>query len=192
MNRVQLVDEQQDASFRGPDLGQDGLEPLLELAPVLGPRDQGAHVQAEDRLVPQPLGHVTAIDPLGQALHDGGLAHAGVADQDRVVLGLAGQDLDDAPDLGVPADHRVEPAAGRVVDENLDGTHHIESSNARSRTILTFRDANDVRWIRLRGGVLKARLVRCGARRHALDAGQHLARHPGAGLFGGTCPPVFP
>src|SRR5580693_8608735 len=25
-----------------------------------------------------------------------------------------------------------------------------------------------------------------------LDAGQHLARHPGAGLFGGTCPPVFP
>src|SRR5262245_34890207 len=31
-----------------------------------------------------------------------------------------------------------------------------------------------------------------GARGHALDAGQHLARHPGAGLFGGTCSPVFP
>ena len=64
-DRVQLVDEQQDASFRGPDLGQDGLEPLLELAAVLGPGHQGAHVEAEDRLVPQPLGHVTAIDPLG-------------------------------------------------------------------------------------------------------------------------------
>jgi hypothetical protein len=35
-------------------------------------------------------------------------------------------------------------------------------------------------------------LVRCGARGHALDAGQHLARHPGAALFGGTCLPVFP
>ena len=114
---VQLVDEQQDAALRGLDLGQDGLEPLLELAAVLGPGHQRAHVEGEDRLVPQPFGHVAADDPLGQALHDGGLAHARVADQDRVVLGLAGQDLDDPPDLGVPADDRVEPAAGRVGDQ---------------------------------------------------------------------------
>ena len=102
---------------RRGDLGQDGLEPLLELAPVLGPRHQGAHVEAEDRLVAQALGDVTAGDPLGQALHDGGLAHAGIADQDRVVLGLPGQDLHDAPDLGVAADDRVELAAGRLRDE---------------------------------------------------------------------------
>ena len=99
------------------DLGEDGLEPFLELAPVLGPGDQGTHVEAEDRLVPQALGDITAGDPLGQALHDRGLAHAGIADQDRVVLGLPGQDLDDAPDLGVPADDRVEFAAGRLGDQ---------------------------------------------------------------------------
>jgi hypothetical protein len=32
-------------------------------------------------------------------LDDGGLAHAGLADQHRVVLSAAGQDLDDALDL---------------------------------------------------------------------------------------------
>jgi len=114
---VQLVHEQQDAPGRRGDLGQDGLEPLLELAPVLGPRHQGAHIEAEDRLVAQSLGDVTAGDPLGQALHDGGLAHAGIADQDRVVLGLPGQDLHDAPDLGVAADDRVQLAAGRLRDQ---------------------------------------------------------------------------
>ena len=93
------------------------LQPLLELAAVLGAGHQGAHVQGEDGPVPQALGHVAAGDALGQALDDGGLADAGIADQHRVVLGLAGQDLDHPPDLGVPADDRVEPAAGRVGDQ---------------------------------------------------------------------------
>ena len=44
----------------------------------------------------------------GQALHDGGLADAGLADEDRVVLRLAAQDPDDAADLRVAADDRVE------------------------------------------------------------------------------------
>ena len=40
-------------------------------------------------LVPQPFRDVAADDALGQALDDGGLADAGVADQHRVVLRLA-------------------------------------------------------------------------------------------------------
>ena len=36
---------------------------------------------------------------LGEALDDGGLADAGLAEEDRVVLGAAGEDLDDALDL---------------------------------------------------------------------------------------------
>ena len=111
---VQLVHEQQDVSLRCLDLGQDRLEPFLELAAVLGPRDQRGQVEAEDGPVPQPLGHVAAVDPLGQALHDRGLAHPRIADQDRVVLGLAGEDLDHPPDLGVTPDDRVEPARGGV------------------------------------------------------------------------------
>ena len=49
-------------------------------------------------------------DPLGEALDDRGLADAGLADQDGVVLGAAGEDLDDAADLVVAADDRVELA----------------------------------------------------------------------------------
>ena len=99
------------------DLVQHGLEAFLELAPVLGPGDQGAHVEGEDRLVAQALGDVAPDDPLGQALDDGGLADPRVADQDRVVLGLAGQDLDHPADLGVAADHRVELAGAGVGDQ---------------------------------------------------------------------------
>ena len=86
------------------------LEALLELAAELGPGDQRAHVEGDDLLVLQPLGHVAADDALGQPFDDGGLADAGLADQHRVVLGAARQHLDDAADLLVAADDRVELA----------------------------------------------------------------------------------
>ena len=92
------------------DLVQHGLEPLLELAAVLGARDHRAEVERDDPLAAQRLGHVAGHDALGQALDDGGLADAGLADQHRVVLGPAGQHLDDPADLGVAADDRVELA----------------------------------------------------------------------------------
>ena len=56
------------------------------------------------------LGDVAGDDALGEALDDRGLADAGLADQHRVVLGAARQDLDDAADLVVAADDRVELA----------------------------------------------------------------------------------
>ena len=104
---VQLVDEEQDLALALADLLQHGLQPLLKLAPILGAGNQGAHVQGEDGLVLQALGHVAPDDSLGQALHDGGLAYAGLTDQDRVVLGLAGENADHVADLLVPADDRV-------------------------------------------------------------------------------------
>ncbi len=109
---VQLVDEADQLPVAGLDLGQHRLQPLLELAAVLGPGDHGAEVQGDDALVLQPLGDVAGDDALGQPLHDRGLADAGLADQHRVVLGATGQDLDDAADLLVPADDRVELAVG--------------------------------------------------------------------------------
>ena len=47
-------------------------------------------------------------DAPGEALDDGGLADARLADEHGVVLGAAGEDLHDAADLLVAADHRVE------------------------------------------------------------------------------------
>ena len=114
---VQLVDEHDDPALRALDLREHGLEALLELAAVLRARDQQAQVEREDRLVLQPLGDVAAHDALGEALHDRGLADARVADQDRVVLRLARQDLDHAADLGVAADHRIHLPGARLRDQ---------------------------------------------------------------------------
>ena len=101
------------------------LEPLLELAAVLGAGDQRAQVQGDDPLVAKSLGHVAAHDALRQPLDDRRLADARLADQHRVVLGAPAEHLDDAADLLVPADHRVElPVAcgiGQVAAVLLQG-----------------------------------------------------------------------
>ncbi len=107
---VQLVDERDDLALGGRDLLQHGLEPLLELAAVLGAGDHRRQVQGDQALALEGLGHVAGDDPLGEALDDGRLADARLADQHRVVLGAPRQHLHDAADLGVPADDRVDPA----------------------------------------------------------------------------------
>ena len=105
---MELVDEQEDPALALLDLTKDRLQALLELAPVLGAGHQRAHVEGEQLPILQVFGHVPPGDPLGQALGDGGLAHAGLADEAGVVLGLAGEDADDAADLVVAADDRVQ------------------------------------------------------------------------------------
>jgi hypothetical protein len=110
---VQLVDEEHDLAGRVDDFLEDGLESLLELAAVFRAGNERAHVERDHLLVLQPLGHILADDALREAFGDGGLAHAGLADEHRVVLGPAEQDLNDAPDLVVPADDRVELALAR-------------------------------------------------------------------------------
>ena len=74
---------------------------------------------ATSRLFFNWSGHVALDDALGQALHDGGFAHAGLADQHRIVLGAAAQHLHHAPDLVFAPDHRVQLAlAGRLGQVN--------------------------------------------------------------------------
>ena len=95
------------------DFLQHGLQPLLELAAVFGARDQRTHVEREQLLVLQAFRHVAIEDAQRQALDDGGLADAGLADQHGIVLGAAGEHLDGAADFLVAADHRVELAVAR-------------------------------------------------------------------------------
>ena len=51
-DRVQLVDEQDDLALGVLDLLEHGLEALLELAPVLGARDERAQVERHDLACP--------------------------------------------------------------------------------------------------------------------------------------------
>ena len=85
-DRVQLVDEEDDPALRGLDLVQHRLEALLELASVLRAGEERADVERPDALALQPFGHVAGDDALREPFDDRGLAHAGIADQDGVVL----------------------------------------------------------------------------------------------------------
>ncbi|MNS60821.1 hypothetical protein D3C72_938320 [compost metagenome] len=109
---MKLVDEQNHPTGQTLDLAQKALEALLELAAVLRARHQPGQIQGQHRLVPKPRRHAALDDALGQALDDGGLADTGLADKHRVVLGAAREHLDQAVELGVAADHRVELAGG--------------------------------------------------------------------------------
>jgi hypothetical protein len=117
---VQLVDEDDGAALVGRDLLEHGLQALLELAAVLGSGQQGGHVERQHALVLERVGHLAVDDTLREALDDGGLAHARLADQHRVVLGAALQDLDGAADLVVAADHRIELAGAGALGQ-VDG-----------------------------------------------------------------------
>ncbi len=108
--RVQLVDEDDQLVPVLPDLVDDPLDPLLEVPPVAGAGHHAGQLQLHDPLAAQRLRHVVVHDALRQAFHDRGLAHPGLADQDRVVLAPAGQHLDGLLDLVLAADDRVDPA----------------------------------------------------------------------------------
>ena len=110
---VQLVDEQDDVALGLLDLLEHRLQAVFELAAVLGSRDEGAEVESDDALVLERLGDVSAHHALGETFDDRGLAHARLADQDRVVLGPAREHLDHTPHLVVPPDHRIELALPR-------------------------------------------------------------------------------
>src|SRR5690606_7794014 len=113
---VDLVDEGDDVAARADLLG-DLLEALLEVAAVAGAGDEAAEVERVELLVLERLGHVAAHDRLGEALDDGGLADAGLADQHGVVLGAAGEDLHDPLHLLLAPDDGVELAVARGLRE---------------------------------------------------------------------------
>src|SRR5256712_2918442 len=117
---VQLVDEEDHLALGSGDFLEHGLQPLLELAAELRAGDELAHVQGDDALVLEPFGNVAVHHPAREPFHDGGLADARVADEDRIVLGAPGEDLYHAADLLVATDHGVELALASAVGE-IDG-----------------------------------------------------------------------
>ena len=110
---VDLVDEH-DGVFVRLELLDDLLQPLLEIAAIARAGEQRAHVEREDRGAFQHLRHVALDDLLGEPLGDRGLADAGIADIERVVLGAAAEHLDGAAQLRLAADQRIDLARARL------------------------------------------------------------------------------
>jgi hypothetical protein len=87
------------SALEAPDLLHHALHALLELAAILRARHETREVERHDAPIPQRRGDVVVGDALRKTLGDGGLADAGVADQARVVLRAAAEDLDDPLEL---------------------------------------------------------------------------------------------
>ena len=89
---MDLINDQNDIT-QLLDLLDEPLHPALKLAPELGSCHQGGEVQKIDLFVQELVGHIFFGDAQGQALGDGGLAHAGLTDETGVVLLAAVEDL---------------------------------------------------------------------------------------------------
>ena len=105
---MKLINKEDDISLTLLHFLQNSFQTFLKLASVLGSRNKRAHVQRENLLILQAFRHITGNDPLSKALYCGGFANAGLADQNRIILSLTGQDPDNIADLRVTSDHRIQ------------------------------------------------------------------------------------
>ena len=88
-NVVQLVDKQYYLPFRTLHLVEHGLQPLLKFAPEFRAGYKRAHVKRKYAALLQALRHVALHNALRQPFGYCRFAHAGLAYQDRVILGLS-------------------------------------------------------------------------------------------------------
>ena len=102
------------------------LHALLELAAELGAGHQRRDVEREDRLARDGAGHVARGDAQRQPFDDGALAHARLADEDRVVLLAAREDLHHPLDLPLAPHHGVDaPFAGHAGEVRAELFEHL-------------------------------------------------------------------
>ena len=114
---VQFVDEQNHAAGGRFHFAQHGFQAVFKFAAVFCAGDERAEIERDDPLVFQAFGHVALHDAQCQPFGDGGFADAGLADQHRIVFRAAREHLDDAADFLIAADHRIELALPRAVDQ---------------------------------------------------------------------------
>ena len=116
---MHLVDKQNRVVGLGA-LGDHVLKALLELTAILGTSHKTGQVERPDIHVEKVLGHVAGNNLLRQALNQSSLAHTGIAQDKRVVLGAAREDLHHARNLFLAADNRIEFALASAATK-IDG-----------------------------------------------------------------------
>ena len=115
-NRVQFVNEQDDV-FCAADFVHHGLDALLELPAIFCSGNHEREVERDDALVQQNFRHVALRDFLRETFDDGCFSNARFAEQNRVVLRAAAENLDDALDFVFAADDGVQVALARQFRE---------------------------------------------------------------------------
>src|SRR5664279_2866634 len=104
---MQLVDKD-DGVLRVHQFLHDGLESLLKLSAVFRACNDQREIQCENALVGEKGRNLSVGDALCQSLDNGCLAHAGLADQDRIVLCATAENLNGAIDFAIASHERIE------------------------------------------------------------------------------------
>ena len=122
---MDFVDEQ-DGFFLLLELLHHGFQALFKITTIPRTRQQSTHVERPDDGFVQDFRRFAVDNLLGQAFGNGRLAHARVADEDRIVLAAAAEHLDAAIDFHVTADQRVDLAgAGLLVEIHAIGVQRL-------------------------------------------------------------------
>ena len=119
---VELIDEKDYLAFRLLYFFHDRFQALFEFTAELGPSDEHAEIEHDEILTTERFGDVPACHALGETFGDGSLPHARFADQDGIVLGSAGQYLDDADDLLIATNDRIKLVLPCKVSERASET----------------------------------------------------------------------
>ena len=104
---MDLIDEKDDFSGGSHYFVDDAFESLLKLTLVLRTRNKCTHIEGVDLFLFQVFGHIATYDTMGEAFRDGSLTDTRFADENRVVLRTAAQDLEHPPDLVITTDDWV-------------------------------------------------------------------------------------
>ena len=108
-----LIYEKNDLAVAVHDFLDHTLEPFLELALILGARDEGTQVEGIYLLGLQVLRDLAVNNLLRDTFRNGRLAHARFSDQYRVVLRPSAQYLQHTPDFVIPTDDRIKLSGSR-------------------------------------------------------------------------------
>ena len=107
-NGMQLIDEQNDTALALLHLVQNRFQTLFEFATVLCAGDQSAQIQREDLPVFQVGRDIATHNSQCQTLCNGSFTDTRLTDQNRIVLGLSGEDSNDISYLIISADDRIQ------------------------------------------------------------------------------------
>ena len=104
---MQLIDKKNHI-FGALDFIHHRLDALLKLAAIFRPRHHQGEVERDDAFLTENVRHVPARDLLRQPFRNRGLAHAGFAQQYRVVFRPPAKNLNHPLNFILPTDHRIE------------------------------------------------------------------------------------
>ena len=127
---MQLIHEQNHI-FDAADFIHDRLDAFLELAAVFCAGHHQRQIQRDDALAEKQFRNFAVHDGLGQSFGNRRFAHAGFAQQCRIIFGAPAQDAHDALDFIGAADHRVQRALLRQCGQ-------IASERRQRRSFLLF------------------------------------------------------